>query len=180
MPVELRVFLTAAVIIDDIVAIVVIAALLQRRNQHRLSPGKCRGHRAADRPESCRRVQCAAVLVGLSSLFSFTRLGCTRRWRESSSHCLYRRSPANLKALLAQCLHVDSSGATNRHWRGDAVGNDLNVRVPDAIYAQIDLPADKLLSTVERGSSYIVLPIFALANAGVTWSDVCGGMAGWC
>src|SRR5690606_36094005 len=30
--------------------------------------------------------------------------------------------------------------------------------------------ADKLLRTVEPWSSYVALPIFALANAGVTWS----------
>ena len=40
----------------------------------------------------------------------------------------------------------------------------------DAIHARIESPADKLLRSVEPWSSYLVLPIFALANAGVTWS----------
>ena len=40
----------------------------------------------------------------------------------------------------------------------------------DAIHDRIESPADKLLRSVEPWSSYVVLPIFALANAGVAWS----------
>ena len=40
----------------------------------------------------------------------------------------------------------------------------------DSIHARIESPADKLLRSVEPWSSYMVLPIFALANAGVAWS----------
>jgi NhaA family Na+:H+ antiporter len=40
----------------------------------------------------------------------------------------------------------------------------------DAIHDRIESPADKLLRSVEPWSSYAVLPIFALANAGVAWS----------
>jgi NhaA family Na+:H+ antiporter len=36
--------------------------------------------------------------------------------------------------------------------------------------ARIESPADRVLRTVEPWSSYFVLPIFALANAGVAWS----------
>jgi NhaA family Na+:H+ antiporter len=46
----------------------------------------------------------------------------------------------------------------------------------DAIHGRIESPADKLLRSVEPWSSYVVLPIFALANAGVAWSlDVLEG-----
>ena len=41
------------------------------------------------------------------------------------------------------------------------------MRMLDAIHARIDSPADKLLRTAEPWSSYVVLPLFALANAGV-------------
>lgn len=44
------------------------------------------------------------------------------------------------------------------------------LRYLDAIHDRIDSPADKLLRAVEPWSSYVVLPIFALANAGVVWS----------
>jgi NhaA family Na+:H+ antiporter len=40
----------------------------------------------------------------------------------------------------------------------------------DAIHHRIESPADKLLRSIEPWSSYVVLPIFALANAGVAWS----------
>jgi NhaA family Na+:H+ antiporter len=40
----------------------------------------------------------------------------------------------------------------------------------DAIYDRIESPADKLLRAIEPWSSYVVLPIFAFANAGVVLS----------
>jgi len=46
----------------------------------------------------------------------------------------------------------------------------------DAIHNRIESPANKLLRSVEPWSSYAVLPVFALANAGVVWSiDVFAG-----
>ena len=44
------------------------------------------------------------------------------------------------------------------------------MRAIDAIFDRIESPADKLLRTLEPWSSYFVLPIFALANAGVAMS----------
>jgi NhaA family Na+:H+ antiporter len=44
------------------------------------------------------------------------------------------------------------------------------LRTLDAIHSRIESPADKLLRSVEPWSSYVVLPIFALANAGVAFS----------
>ena len=43
------------------------------------------------------------------------------------------------------------------------------MRTLDAIHSRIESPADKCLRSVEPWSSYVVLPIFALANAGVAW-----------
>jgi NhaA family Na+:H+ antiporter len=81
------------------------------------------------------------------------------------------RPPANLKALLAQAatvIHLEE-----RH-TGEAMRSGPSepaLRALDAIHDRIDSPADKLLRSVEPWSSYVVLPIFALANAGVTWSS---------
>jgi NhaA family Na+:H+ antiporter len=44
------------------------------------------------------------------------------------------------------------------------------LRALDSIHDRIESPADKLLRTMEPWSSYVMLPIFALANAGVILS----------
>ena len=45
--------------------------------------------------------------------------------------------------------------------------SEFALRAFDAIHGRIESPADKLLRSIEPWSSYFVLPIFALANAGV-------------
>jgi NhaA family Na+:H+ antiporter len=49
--------------------------------------------------------------------------------------------------------------------------SEPSLRALDAIHDRIESPADKLLRTVEPWSSYLVLPIFALANAGLALSS---------
>jgi NhaA family Na+:H+ antiporter len=50
------------------------------------------------------------------------------------------------------------------------------LRELDAIHDRIESPADRLLRNVAPRSSYLVLPIFALANAGVVIAaEVMGG-----
>jgi len=44
------------------------------------------------------------------------------------------------------------------------------MRALDAIYDRMESPADRLLRHVEPWSSYVVLPLFALASAGVVLS----------
>ncbi len=81
------------------------------------------------------------------------------------------RPPANLRALLAQAETVIEAetrgpdGAVMRHGPSEPT-----LRALDAIHDRIASPASKLLRSLEPWSSYAVLPLFALANAGVTWS----------
>jgi NhaA family Na+:H+ antiporter len=81
------------------------------------------------------------------------------------------RPPANLRALMAQAQTVieaetrDRSAAVMRHGPSEPA-----LRALDTIHDRIESPASKLLRTVEPWSSYAVLPVFALANAGVVWS----------
>ena len=78
------------------------------------------------------------------------------------------RPPGNLPALLAQAENVlqeetrRSGEAVLRHGPSEPA-----MRALDTIFDRIESPADKLLRTLEPWSSYFVLPIFALANAGV-------------
>jgi Na+:H+ antiporter, NhaA family len=172
VPIELRVFLTAAVIIDDIVAIVVIAVFYTG--------------------EIATTYLIASTVV-LVLLIVFNRVGVYAAlpyavcgivlWfflHEAGLHAtlagvvlavlIPTRPPANLKALLAQAATVIHEENLRR---GEAMRpgpSEPALRTLDTIHSRIESPADKLLRSVEPWSSYVVLPIFALANAGVAWS----------
>ena len=86
------------------------------------------------------------------------------------------RPPANLKALTAQANAIVAAEAK----RGGEVlrqGPSLPaLRALDAIHDRLESPADRLLRHAGARSSYLVLPIFALANAGVAMTaGVFGG-----
>ena len=172
VPVELRVFLTAAVIIDDIVAILVIALFYsgQIATGYLLAGGA---------------VTALLVLlnrVGVYAALPYAVCGVVLWFflHEAGLHAtlagvilavlIPTRPPANLNALLAQAatvIHVEE----RRNGEAMRAGpSEPALRALDAIHARIDSPADKLLRSVEPWSSYVVLPIFALANAGVAWS----------
>jgi NhaA family Na+:H+ antiporter len=86
------------------------------------------------------------------------------------------RPPANLRALTVQ---ADSIIASEAQRGGDVLRHGPSVpalQALDAIHDRLESPADRLLRHAGARSSYIVLPIFALANAGVELSpDVIGG-----
>jgi len=169
VPIELRIFLTAATIVDDIGAITVVAffyteqlhvaylgaaavvtvalALLNRAHVYRVAPYALLGvvlwvcvH------ASGVHSTLAAVILAL--------LIPTRR-------------PPNLSALMAQANAIIAEEAAH----GDEVlrhGPSLPaLRSLDAIHERLESPADRLLRNVAPRSSYVVLPLFALANAGV-------------
>lgn len=173
VPVELRVFLTAAVIVDDLAAIgvvalfysdevhliyiaaaaliVVLLVMLNKWNVYRPLPYVIAGlflwvflHDAGIH----------ATLAGvILALFTPTR------------------PPGNLPALLAQSENVlfDESNRHDenvmRHGPSEPAIKQLNV-----IFDRIESPAAKILRNLEPWSSYVVLPIFAFANAGVVLS----------
>ncbi|WP_437190696.1 Na+/H+ antiporter NhaA [Planctomicrobium sp. SH527] len=172
VPIELRVFLTAAVIIDDIVAIIVIALFYsgEINTAYLIASG----------------VVTALVLVlnGAGVYRTLPYLACAvAMWfllHEAGLHAtlagvimavlIPARSPAKLPALLAQAatlIHREDEHKGEAMRSGPSESALLTL---DAIYSRIESPTDKLLRTVEPWSSYVVLPIFALANAGVAWS----------
>jgi NhaA family Na+:H+ antiporter len=173
VPIELRVFLTAAVIIDDLVAIAVIALFYSGAI-------------------SAYYLIASAAVTGL--LMALNHWGIYRSppyavlgvllWiclHEAGLHATLAgvilaivtptRPPANLRALLAQAEAVIQA-ETRR--AGEAVmrhgPSEPALRSLDAIHDRIESPADKLLRSTEPWSSYGVLPLFALANAGVVLS----------
>jgi NhaA family Na+:H+ antiporter len=172
VPVELRVFLTAAVIIDDIVAILVIAIFYsgQIATVYLIAAG------------AVTAVLIVLNRVGVYAALPYAVCGIVLWFllHEAGLHAtlagvilavlIPTRPPANLNALLAQAatvIHLE-----DRH-NGEAMRpgpSEPALRALDAIHARIDSPADKLIRSVEPWSSYVVLPIFALANAGVALS----------
>jgi NhaA family Na+:H+ antiporter len=172
VPVELRVFLTAAVIIDDIVAIAVIALFY--------SGDISTGYLVAGGIVT-------AVLFLLNRICVYATLPyiicCLVLWfflHEAGLHAtlagvilavlIPARPPANLNALLAQAATVIQ--LEQRH-AGEAMHpgpSEPAMHALDGIHDRMNSPADKMLRSVEPWSSYLVLPIFALANAGVEWS----------
>jgi Na+:H+ antiporter, NhaA family len=173
VPVELRIFLTAAVIIDDLVAIAIIALFYSGE---------------IDTAYLMGAVAVTSLLVMLNhwSVYRslpYALLGLVLWFclHEAGLHATLAGvilalvtptlPPANLRALLAQASTVIQ--AETRH-TGEPVmrqgPSEPALRTLDVIHDRIESPADKLLRSVEPWSGYVVLPVFALANAGVVWS----------
>jgi len=169
VPIELRVFLTAAAIVDDIGAIVVVAAFYSVALQF--------GYLAIG----------AALVVALALLnqsrvyrvLPYMALGVVL-WacvHASGLHAtlagvllavfIPTRPPANLQALMTQ---ADVILATETQHGGEVLRHGPSLpalRALDDIHERLESPADRLLRHAGARSSYLVLPLFALANAGV-------------
>jgi NhaA family Na+:H+ antiporter len=176
VPLELRVFLTAAVIVDDLVAIVIIALFY------------------SDAIVVSSLVTAAVIMAALVALnrmniyraLPYAVLGILL-WvalHDAGIHATLAgvilaivtptRPPPDLKALMAQAESVIDSDAHTNDARGEP--SHATLEALDVIHDRIESPASKLLRAMEPWSSFFVLPLFALANAGVVWSaDVLSG-----
>lgn len=175
VPVSLRVFLTAAVIVDDLVAIAIVAIFYSAGlDYHQLG--------------AAVTVTLLLIAVNRSGVYAplpYALLGILL-WaflHASGVHATLTgvivaavtpaRPPANLKALVAQAENViahelrRASEPVLRHGPSDDT-----LRTLDAIHDRIESPASKFLRTVAPWSSYLVLPLFALANAGLEWKEL--------
>ena len=173
VPVELRVFLTAAVIMDDLVAIALIALIYT---------------------ETINIYYLLASMALTGLLAGFNRWGVYRSlpyavvgsllWvclHTAGLHATLAgiilaavtptRPPANLRALMAQAeavLRIEMKRAGESVLRHGP--SEPALQAMDVIHDRVESPANKLLRSVEPWSSYAVLPLFALANSGVVWS----------
>lgn len=172
VPVELRIFLTAATIVDDIAAILVVAIFYSEA----LHPGY---------------LLAAAGIVGLLALFNRARiyrvtpylvlgvllwvaifLGGLHATLAGVLLALFipTRDPANARALMAQANAILVAEARRSEEVLHHGPSAPAMEALDAIHERLESPADRLLRTVSLRSNYVVLPIFALANAGVVMS----------
>lgn len=178
VPVELRIFLTAAAIVDDIGAIVVVALfyagsleLAWLAAAAAVVGGLALLNKA--------RVYRAAPYMLLGFLLWFCVLG-------SGVHAtlagvllalfIPTRPPPDYRALWYQAdaiLSAEAGHGSEVLRRGPS---EPTLQALDAIHERLESPAARTLRHFGPRSSYVVLPLFALANAGVAISgDVLEG-----
>jgi Na+:H+ antiporter, NhaA family len=169
VPVELRIFLTAAAIVDDIGAIIVVAifysgtlhltALVYAAAAYGILVALNRSGVYRATPYILTGVILWACVheAGLHATLAGVLLATV----------IPTRPPPDFHALVAQADAILSAEA--RHG-GEQFRNGPSapaLREIDAIHDRLESPADRLLRHVAPHSSYLVLPVFALANAGV-------------
>ena len=172
VPVELRIFLTAAAIVDDIGAIVVVAIF----------------YSGELRPEWLAGAVAAAGLLALLNRSAVYRvspyllLGVVLWFcvHEGGLHAtlagvvlavfIPTRPPPDYKTLTLQAEAILTEEARHGGEQLRRGPSAPALRALDAIHDRLESPADRMLRNVAPRSSYFVLPIFALANAGVLLS----------
>ncbi|ESR23721.1 Na+/H+ antiporter NhaA [Lutibaculum baratangense] len=169
VPIELRIFLTAAAIVDDIGAIVVVAVAYSEE----LQLGFVAGAMATvvvlallNRWRVYRVAPYALVGLLLWALVLGSGLHATLAGVLLALF-IPTRPPADLRALTTQASALIAAEARRG---GEVLHHGPSVpalRALDAIHDRLESPADRLLRHAGARSSYIVLPLFALANAGV-------------
>jgi len=169
VPTSLRVFLTAAAIVDDIGSIVVVAAFYSDALSLQYLAG-------------------AAVLVGVLALLNHAHIYRVAPYaavgvllwacvHASGLHAtlagvllalfIPTRPPVNMVALTAQ---ADAILRAEARRSGEVLRSGPSqpaLKAFDALHDRLESPAARMLRTVGARSSYVVLPLFALANAGV-------------
>ncbi|MDQ3185337.1 MAG: Na+/H+ antiporter NhaA, partial [Pseudomonadota bacterium] len=169
VPVELRVFLTAAAIVDDIGAIIVVAIFYSDQ----LHIGYLGG---------------ATAIVGLLVLINrggvyrappyvFLGVGLWACVYASGIHAslagvvlallIPTRPPPNPQVLMQQADAILTAETKRGHEVLRYGPSEPSLEALDAIHERLESPADRMLRNAAPRSSYVVLPLFALANAGV-------------
>lgn len=178
VPVELRIFLTAATIVDDIGAITVVA-IFYSTNLHLGYLVAAIGIIGALAMLNYARIYRVAPYLLLGVILWFCIHG-------SGIHAtlagvllalfIPTRPPPNYRGLIAQ---ADAILTTEANHSGEVLRygpSEPALRALDAIHDRLESPAARLLRRMGPQSSYFILPIFALANAGVVIStDVLQG-----
>lgn len=172
VPVELRIFLTAAAIVDDIGAIIVVAIFYS-------------GDLHLAYLAAAAALTAALVLLNRSGIYRVTPyiLAGVALWA-----CVYAgglhatlagvilaaliptRPPPNYKTLALQAEAILTTEAQRGREQYRSGPSTPALQALDAIHDRLESPAERMLRNVAPRSSYLVLPVFALANAGVAIS----------
>jgi len=178
VPIELRIFLTAAAIVDDIGAIIVVALFYSGALNfaYLAAAAAITGALALLNRSAVYSVSIYILLgVGLWACVHAGGLHATLAGVLLAAF-IPTRPPPDFRTLAMQADTILASEA--RHG-GEQLRQGPSVpalRALDAIHDRLESPADRLLRNAGPRSSYLVLPIFALANAGVAiTTDVLSG-----
>jgi len=172
VPLELRVFLTAAAIVDDIGTILVIA-VFYASDLHISYLVAAAGTLVVLALLNRARIYLVLpyILIGVV-LWACIYAGGLHATLAGVLLALFipTRPPPNLHTLMMQADAIlleeaKHGGEVLRHGPSLPALNAL-----DFIHELLESPADRLLRRAGARSSYFVLPIFALANAGVVFS----------
>ena len=178
VPIELRIFLTAAAIVDDIGAVVVVAAFYSGDLHlgYLLASGATVLVLAL---MNRARIYWVSIylLVGVVLWFFVHQSGLHSTLAGILlAMFIPTRPPPNLRSLMAQADTIFAAEASHNDEVLRHGPSTPALRALDNIHDRIESPADRLLRRVGPRSSYLVLPLFALANAGVALSlDVIEG-----
>jgi NhaA family Na+:H+ antiporter len=169
VPVELRIFLTAAAIVDDLGAIVAVALFYSGElSLVYLMPAAVLVGALAMLNRSRVYVLAPYVAVGVA-LWACVLASGLHPTLAGVILALFipTRPPPNLTALTTQASAIIAGEAAAR---GEVLRHGPSapaLRALEAIHDRLESPADRLLRNAGARSSYFVLPLFALANAGV-------------
>jgi NhaA family Na+:H+ antiporter len=169
VPVELRIFLTAAAIVDDIGAIIVVA-LFYSGNIDFVALAAAAlvagGLALLNRSGVYRPGPYLALGVVLWALVYAAGLHATLAGVLLAAF-IPTRPPPDYRTLFMQADAILGAEAQHgkEHYRLGP--SEAALEAIDAIHDRLESPADRMLRSVGPRSTYVVLPIFALANAGV-------------
>jgi NhaA family Na+:H+ antiporter len=169
VPVELRIFLTAAAIIDDIGAIAVVAVFYSSDLHFGYLTGAAAVTAALALLNRSRVYRVAPYMLLGIALWACIHGSGLHATLAGVILALFipTRPPANLRALTVQ---ADTIIAAEAQQGGEVLRHGPSLpalRALDAIHDRLESPADRLLRHAGARSSYVVLPLFAFANGGV-------------
>jgi NhaA family Na+:H+ antiporter len=178
VPVELRIFLTAATIVDDIGAIAVVAVFYSGDLRFDYLVAALLVLAGLGILNRSRVYRTAPYLMLGAILWACVHTGGLHATLAGVLLALFipTRPPPNFKALSLQADAILTTEASHGAEALRSGPSEPALRSLYAIFDRLESPADRMLRHFGPRSSYVVLPLFALANAGVVIStDVLDG-----